>query len=310
MTILGVVHKQNNMRGFLSLFIIILFSLNLKVIAQRPADMPGYTPLVPRLMSEHHKENSNNLTIDKLSNADFNRKTPLESINIYTTYEFDMDIAKDNKSLTNPPEKLMIFDIVYSYRYLIPNHSNQNINELLPTINLGSDLKLYSLKANYLYGDKGKMKSKKISKNQISTDTTSNQFTIRLDESIIPNNTILELTIEFSSQTFNTIKPTFNNKGNFERQLIFSLPGIFEYDLHQKNTTLELVSEDAYIFKFLNIHRNTNDWNRIVEVFKNEYQSYSWKVTSNSQIDLTFELQGLRVPINIDIGVPRTLLYR
>ncbi len=225
-----------------------------------------------------------------------------------------MDTANEvTKSLTHPPEKFdeLLYFIVIVIAYPRTQRKICSIY-YLHAFDLGVDYKLITLKVNYIFNDKGKIKSKKISKKEFSTDTTNHQFSISFEENIIPYNSILELIVEFSSQHFNSIRPAFNLKGNFERQLTFSVPGIFNLGLNRDNPSLELQSEKSNKYKLLNINRNTKEWDRIVEIFETDCKTYSWKVKSepDSLDNITFELQGLEIPINIDIGLPRSFLYK
>ena len=75
--------------------IIITVVLSIKAFPQKPSEMPDYSPLVPRLLSLNYKVNSNLVKNKRISADKLNMSSQEEFINIYVTYELDMDKIKN-----------------------------------------------------------------------------------------------------------------------------------------------------------------------------------------------------------------------
>ncbi|NOX86521.1 MAG: hypothetical protein GXO86_11270 [Chlorobi bacterium] len=297
--------------------VIITVVLSIKAFPQKPSEMPDYSPLVPRLLSLNYKVNSNSVKNKRISADKLNMSSQEEFINIYVTYELDMDKIKNDINNTylkinHLPDQLMNLDIIYSYRYLIPFTSVENLNKLLPSIDMGKDFQLEKIVASNLYVEKGKLKRKKISKKQIKSDTVSHKLRISIEEGPFKNNSVVEIIIKITSQYFNSINPTFNTSGNFERHLTLSMPSIFDYTYPTDHSVYKLEARDNAPLQLLQLHRESRDWNGVVGIYVTNCTTYSWKVLSDGGPlpNITFKLKGLRLPLNIDIGVPRTKLYK
>ncbi len=292
--------------GFLILIFIVL-----EINGQRPADDPNYNPLIPRLLSLQHKANSNTIKYRKFSEDMLSLKQLIESINIYVKYEMDWEVAKDPKFKNKPPEKVMNLDLIYSYRYLIPYSSINDLDKLLPEINLKNGQSIHTIDAsNYLLKN-GKAKKVRVKNKDIKIDTTSQKLTINFKSGAMSNKGFLEILIETKTQNFNSINPTFNTNGEFTRLLTISTPNIFKYQLPTDNLKLELQSKEEEKFVFLNIDRRSRDWNSVVGEYWTDCLTYTYKVKAESKFltNLTFKLEKFELSSDVDIGIPPVDLF-
>lgn len=295
---------------------IILVTISISLYAQLGKDMPGYTPMTAKLLSLNHKVNCNTVKYEKISVDNLNLNSNKEDINIYINYEMDVGVVKNNQkgyfTIYTLPEKLMDLDIIYSYHYKIPYVSLSELNSLMPSIELENDYQVESIKASNVYSEKGKVKSKKINKNQIKIDTTSNTLKISFENGTFKNKSIIEFFIEIKSQYFNSLNPTFNTSDSFERQLTISMPFILDYNYPSNSSKFNLKSEETKPIQLLQLHRKNRDWDNVVDIFEMNFTSYTWEVKSNIDTipNNIFKLQELRIPFDIDIGVPRTELFK
>lgn len=290
-------------------FVIFTF-LALNVFGQQPGE-PNYNPLKAKLLSLHHKANSNTMKTQKTDLDVFQMNQLNESVNIYVRYEIDLKYAKDQKSDNYPPKKVMDLDFIYSYKYLIPYSSTEEINELLPVIELRKGQKPESVKVSSVSILKGKVKRVKIKSSAISIDTTSQQLALTLDKSVLQNDAFLEIEIETKTPYFNALLPSFNVNGDFNRTLTISVPPIFKYQLPKDSLTFELQSEEKNKFVLLQLNRRSRDWNKIVELYWTECVTYTYKVNGSKPLlsNIAFELDAIELPLNIDIGVPLREIY-
>lgn len=244
-------------------FLILIF-LGIAMYGQRPAYAydPNYNPLNAKLLSLQHKANSNTIKYRKSSEDILSSNHLNESINIYVNYEMDMDVARDPKFKNNPPEKVMNLDLIYSYRYQISYSSINELDKLLPEIDLKNGQSIYNYEASNNFMKDGKAKKVKIKNKDIKIDTTAQKLTIKFESGAISNNGFLELLIETKTRKFNSLNPTFNTNGEFERLLTISIPNIFNYQLPTDYLKFELQSKEEKKFVFLNINRSSRDWNK------------------------------------------------
>ncbi len=286
--------------------------LTLKVFGQQvqPGDA-NYNPIKVKLLSLQHKANSNTLKNQKTDLDAFQLNQLNESVNIYVIYEIDMKYVRDRESDNYPPKKVMDLDFMYSYKYLIPCSSTEEINKLLPVIELGKGQTPERVKVSRVSLSKGKLKSAKIKSSAITIDTTSQQLTLTLDKTVFQKNTILEIEIETKTPYFNALLPSFNANGDFARTLTISVPPILKYQLPKDSLIFELQSEEKNTFVFLHLNRRIRDWNKIVEEYWTECVTYTYKVNGIKPLlsNIAFELDGIELPLNIDIGVPLRDLY-
>lgn len=292
-------------------FAIFIF-LTLKVFGQQP--QPGdanYNPLKAKLLNLQHKANSNTMKNQKKDLDILNMNLLNESVNIYVKYEIDMKYAWDQESDNYAPKKVMDMDFIYSYKYLIPYSSTEEINKLLPVIELRKGQTLDRIKVSNVSISKGKVKGVKIKSSKITIDTTSQQLALTLDKSVVQNDAFLEIDIEIKTPYFNALLPSFNTNGDFNRTLTISVPSIFKYQLPKDSLTFELQSEEKNKFILLQLNRRIRDWNKIVEEYWTECITYTYKVNGTKPLlsNITFELDAIELPLNIDIGVPLRDLY-
>jgi len=291
-------------------FLILIF-IAIEMNAQRPADDPNYNPLILKLMSLKHKANSNTIKYQKFSKDILSSRRLNESINIYVKYEMDFEIAKDPKLIKNPPEKVMNLDLVYSYLYLIPYSSINDLNKLLPEINLKNGQSIQIIDAsNYLLRN-GKTKKLKIKNKEIKIDTSAQKLIINFESGAISNSGLLEIFVETKTQNFNFLTPSFNTKGEFTRLLTISIPSIFKYQLPPDTLKFELQSNEEEKFIFLNIDRSSKDWNRIVDEYWTDCFTYTYKVKAESKTltNISFKLKKFELTPDIDIGIPTIVLF-
>lgn len=273
---------------------------------QRPADDPNYNPLIPKLLSLQHKANSNTIKYRKLPEDQLSLNQLNESINIYVKYEMDYEVASDPQFKNKPPVKVMNLDLIYSYRYLIPYSSVNALEKLLPEIDLKNGQSIHKIDvSNYLLNN-DKIKKVNVKNKDIKIDTTAQKLTINFESGAISNNGFLEILIETKTQNFNSLNPTFNTNGEFTRLLTISIPGIFKYQLPTDNLKFELQPKDEKEFVFLNIDRWSRDWNNVVGEYQSDCLTYTYKVKAESIFltNLTFKLEKLELPSDIDIGIP------
>lgn len=279
--------------------------------AQRPADAPNYNPLIPKLLSLQHKANSNTIKYRKFSEDMLSLKQLNESINIYVKYEMDWEVAKDPKFKNKPPEKVMNLDLIYSYRYLIPYSSINDLDKLLPEIDLKNGQSIHTIDAsNYLLKN-GKAKKVSVRNRDIKIDSTARKLIINFESGAINNNGFLEILIETKAQNFISLNPTFNTNGEFTRLLTISIPNIFKYQLPTDSLKFELQSKEEKKFVFLNIDRRSRDWNNVVGVYWSDCLTYTYSVKAESKFltNLSFKLEKLELSSDIDIGIPPVDLF-
>lgn len=277
----------------------------MEINGQRPADDPNYNPLIPKLLSLQHKANSNTIKYQKFSEDMLSLKQLNESINIYVKYEMDWEVAKDPKFKNKPPEKVMNLDLIYSYRYLIPYSSINDLDKLLPEIDLKNGQSIHTIDAsNYLLKN-GKAKKVSVKNKNIKIDTTAQKLTINFESGAISNNGFLEILIETKTQNFNSLNPTFNTNGEFTRLLTISIPNIFKYQLPTDNMKFELQSKEVKKFVFLNIDRSSRDWSNVVIEYWTDCLTYTYKVKAGNKFltNLSFKLEKLELSSDIDIGI-------
>lgn len=274
--------------------------------AQRPADDPNYNPLIPKLLSLQHKANSNPIKYRKFSEEMLLLNQLNESINIYVKYEMDMEVARDPKYSNKPPEKVMNLELVYSYRYLIPYSSINELDKLLPEIDLRNGQRIHALEASTYILKDDKAKKVNVRNKDIIADTTEQILKIRFESGAISSDGYLELLIETKSQNFSSLNPTFNTNGEFERLLTLSIPGIFKYQVPAENLKFELQSKEEKKFIFLNINRSSRDWNSVVSEFWTDCLTYTYKVKAETKslTHISFNIEKFELSKDIDIGIP------
>ena len=292
-------------------FVIFTF-LTLNVFGQQvqPGDA-NYNPIKAKLLSLQHKANSNTMKNQKTELDAFKLNELNESVNIYVTYEVDRKYTRDQKSDNYPPKKVMDLDFIYSYKYLIPYSSAEEMEKLLPVIELRKGQTLDRIKVSTVTISKGKLKIVKVKSSAITIDTTSQQLALTLDKSVLQNDAFLEIEIETKTPYFNALLPSFNTNGDFNRTLTISVPPIFKYQLPKDSLTFELQSEEKNKFILLQLNRRSRDWNKIVELYWTECVTYTYKVNGSKPLlsNIAFELDAIELPLNIDIGVPLRDLY-
>lgn len=278
---------------------------------QRPADDPNYNPLIPKLLSLQHKAKSNTIKYQKFSEDMLSLNQLNESINIYVKYEMDMEVAKDPKYNNKPPEKVMNLDLIYSYRYLIPYSSINELDKLLPEIDLRNGQIINTLEASNYFLKDGKAKKVNVRNKDIRIDTTEQILTINFESGAIRIDGYLELLIETKTQKFNSLNPTFNANGEFERLLTISIPNILKYQLPIENVKFELQSKEEKKFLFLNINRRSRDWNKVVSEYWTDCLTYTYKVKAETKFltNLLFNLEKFELSPGIDIGLPTVDLF-
>lgn len=278
---------------------------------QRPADDPNYNPLIPKLLSLQHKAKSNTIKYRKFSEDMLSLNQLNESINIYVKYEMDMEVAKDPKYNNKPPKKVMNLDLIYSYRYLIPYSSINELDKLLPVIDLRNGQSVNSLEASNYFLKDGKAKKVNVKNKDIGIDTTAQILTINFGSGAISIDGYLELLIETKTQKFNSLNPTFNTNGEFERLLTISIPNILKYQLPIENVKFELQSKEEKKFLFLNINRRSRDWNKVVSEYWTDCLTYTYKVKAETKFltNLLFNLEKFELSPDIDIGLPTVDLF-
>ena len=205
----------------------------------------------------------------------------------------------------------MDLDFIYSYKYLIPYSSAEEMEKLLPVIELRKGQTLDRIKVSTVTISKGKLKIVKVKSSAITIDTTSQQLALTLDKSVLQNDAFLEIEIETKTSYFNALLPSFNTNGDFNRTLTISVPPIFKYQLPKDSLTFELQSEEKNKFILLQLNRRSRDWNKIVELYWTECVTYTYKVNGSKPLlsNIAFELDAIELPINVDIGVPLRDLY-
>ena len=290
-------------------FVIFTF-LTLNVFGQQPGEL-NYNPIKAKLLSLQHKANSNTMKNQKTDLDVFQLNQLTESVNIYVRYEIDWKYASDQKSDNYPPKKVMDLDFIYSYKYLIPYSSAEEMEKLLPVIELRKGQTLDRIKVSTVTISKGKLKIVKVKSSAITIDTTSQQLALTLDKSVLQNDAFLEIEIETKTSYFNALLPSFNTNGDFNRTLTISVPPIFKYQLPKDSLTFELQSEEKNKFILLQLNRRSRDWNKIVELYWTECVTYTYKVNGSKPLlsNIAFELDAIELPINVDIGVPLRDLY-
>ena len=287
--------------GFLILILIVT-----ETNGQRPADDPNYNPLIPKLLSLQHKANSNTIKYRKFSKEMLSLKQLTESINIYVNYEMDLEVAKDPKYKNKPPEKVMNLDLVYKYRYLIPYSSVKELYKLLPEVDLKNGQSIQTIEASYYLLKNGKAKRVSIKNKNIKTDTSARKLKINFENGAISNSGFLEILVETKTQNFSSLDPAFNTNGEFTRLLTISIPDIFKYQLPTDTLMFELQSKEEKQFVFLNINRRSRDWNNIVGEYWTDCLTYTYKVKAETKFltDISFKLEKLELPSDINIGIP------
>ncbi len=294
-----------------TVILLILVFIVISMNAQRPADDPNYNPLIPKLLSLQHKANSNPIKYRKFSEEMLSLNQLNESVNIYVKYEMDMEVARDRKYSNRPPEKVMNLELIYSYRYLIPYSSINELDKLLPEIDLRNGQRIHTLEAsNYVLKDE-KAKKVNVRNKDIRADTTEQILKINFESGAISIDGYLELLIETKTQKFNTLNPTFNTNGEFERLLTISIPGIFNYQLPSGNGQFELQSKEEKKFIFLNINRSSRDWNNVVSEYGTDCLSYTYKVKAETKslTHISFNIEKFELSSDIDIGIPPIDLF-
>ncbi len=284
--------------------------ITLQVFGQRPGDA-NYNPLKAKLLILQHKANSNTLKNQKIALEVFQLNQLMESVNIYVKYEIDRKYSSDPKSDNLPPKKVMDLDFIYSYTYLIPYSSPTEIDELLPVIELRKGQKLESVKVSNASLSNEKVKRGKIKSNKLLIDTTNRKLTLTIDKSILQDNGFLEIEIEIKTPYFNALLPSFSTNTDFDRSLIISVPSIFKYRLPKESNTFELQSEEKNKFVLLQLNRRSSDWNTIVKEYWTDCITYTYKVNGAKPVlsNVSFEIETIELPVNIDIGVPVRELY-
>ncbi len=291
--------------------LLILVFIGIAMNGQRPADDPNYNPLIPKLLILQHKANSNTIKYRKFSEDMLSLNQLNESINIYVKYEMDMEVAVDPKYKNKPPEKVMNLDLIFSYRYLIPYSSINELDKLLPEIDLRNGQSINTLEASNYFLKDGKAKKVNVRNKDISIDTTAQKLTINFESGAISSDGILELLIETKTQKFNSLNPTFNTNGEFERLLTISIPNILKYQLPTEKVKFELQSKEEKKFAFLNINRSSRDWNKVVSEYWTDCLTYTYKVKAETKFltNLSFNLEKFELSPDIDIGLPPVDLF-
>lgn len=281
------------------------------MFGQTPADTPGYNPLIAKLLSLQHKANSNTIKNQKPSLEKLQMNQIDESVNIYIKYEMDTEIAMDPDKVKFPPKKVMNLDIVYSYRYLIPYSSVNELVKLLPVIELRNGQKFEDVKASNYYISKGKVKRNKIKRNEIIIDSTSPQLSFLIENGILKNDAFLEIEIQVKTPYFNALVPYFDTTESFNRTLTVSIPSILRYQLPANSSTFELQSEETNSLFLLQLSRENYDWDNIAKVYGTDCITYTYKVDApKSQLtNIAFELEKIALPFGVDIGVPLSEIY-
>ncbi len=285
------------------LTIIFLIALLNSNFAQHPAvSQPGYNPTVPRLISMRHEATSQIENLDKVSIEDFNNKTSLETINVYFVYEKDSTVGKSNgdSELFNPPAKLMDLYVIYNYNYRFHLESTSSFGEFLPKIKLTptsflkeATLTLYSTK-------KGKLKSTKIKKKEITAEVVSKELAISVSENLVPSNSYVELDIKIKSRYFTELTPIISNSRFDNKTLTINLPKLFSYDIKNINSAKTNSGE----FELLHFVRDSGAGNGNIKVFDIGFDSYSWNDSTINEGMTKIPLNRVNFPVGSDIGIP------
>lgn len=270
---------------------------------QHPAvSQSGYNPTVPRLIAMRHKAISHTFKSASPTIQDFDQKVSKAQINVYVVYEKDSIVGKSsgNEELFNPPKKLMDLYLIYDYIFKIFAPSKDGINEKIPKIALSGFIDEIRV-VNYFVDEKGKLKDKKIKKSGISTNIKNGVLSIALDKEQLTDNSCAEIRIQIKSRNFTKIIPSISNIDTFDMSLTFSYPTILKYKIPESRR-LTMEPNSTSTFELLHFRRNEGAGNGNIDKMKVDCNIYTWKLRSE-QLDVAFELDGLNIPIQSDIGI-------
>ena len=293
------------MRKKLLVYLILSF-ISAELFCQYRGSLDDYSRLIAKLLSTQHKANSNTIKYSKLTEEEFNANNLKEFINIYVKYEFDMEVALDKETPRKRREKLMNLDYVYSYRYIIPYTSYEELGSLLPKVDLRNKQHLISIDVYSYTKEKGKIKRAAIKTKNLEIDTSFQKVSLSFPRSTINSSGLLEIIIETRTQHYKSLNPCFNTNAQFSRQLTLSIPAILSYDLQANRGSLLLNSVEEDTFFLLNIRRGENDWDNIVSQFgvSSITTTYDVSEAATNLADIIFVLRKVDVPYGKDIGIP------
>jgi len=293
----------------------ILFWITLTVYGQQhPAvSEPGYNPTVPRLISMRHKAVSFTDKPMKMTIQDFEQKGNKEDINVYVVYEKDSTVGKSSgtEELFNPPQKLMDLYLIYEYTFKIYCYTKEEMNGKIPKINLESGGFVDELKVvTYYIDEKGKLKDKKIKKSSVISEVANGFLSIQLDQSQLIQNSFVEVNVQIKTRNFAKLVPSISPGDSFNKSLTVSYPIILNYKITD-NSTLELKSSSTSEFELLHFVRDSGAGNGNIKTLKVDSKIFSWKINTNeNKSKIEFELEGLNIPLDSDIGVRPTDIIR
>lgn len=296
------------MKYSLSLILLILFFCSYG--QQHPAvSQPGYNPTVPRLISMQHKAVSHSFTQLKPTIDDFNNKVNTEDVNVYMVYTKDSTVGAtytaNHSELFFPPQKLMDFYLIYDYRFKFFVESKEMIRGIIPKIYLSGGYIAEVKAINYYKDGNGKLKDRKVKKSALNITTADGFFTLDPDISLIEDNSLIDLSIQVKSRYFTKIAPTITDNKSFAKSLTLSYPSIFKYTIPDKNN-YELVSTSSSEFQLLHFRRNTGPGNGNIDIVKTDATILNIKFISGSEPDIEFNMDGLTIPSQYDIGILST----
>jgi hypothetical protein len=239
---------------------------------------------------------------------DFDQKVSKEEINVYVIYEKDSTVGKSsgNEELFNLPQKLMDLYLIYDYTFKIFAASKDVLNEKIPKISILSGGFIDEMRVvNYFVDEKGKLKDKKIKKSALSTDIKNGVLTINLDKEQLTDNSFTELSIQIKSRNFNKIIPSISNIDTFDKSLTLSYPTIFKYKIPE-SSEFKIESNSTSTFELLHFRRDTGAGNGNIDKIKVDSNVYTWRLLQGGQFNVEFELEGLNIPTQSDIGIRPT----
>lgn len=288
------------------LFTAILFLAIICVYGQQHPALsdPGYNPTVPRLVSMRHRAISHTYKPTRPTIQDFEQKVSKEEINIYVVYEKDSTVGKSSgaEELLNPPQKLMDLYLIYEYTFRIFAPSKDVINENIPSINVVSGGFIDEVRVvNYFVDGRGKLKNKKLKKSGIITDIKNGILSVILDKEQLTDDSSTEISIRIKSRNFTKIIPSISDIDTFEKSLTLSYPAILKYKISE-GSQFKIDSSSTSTFELLHFRRDAGVGNGNIDKVQVDTNVYTWSL-QGGQLNVVFELEGLNIPTDADIGI-------
>lgn len=263
----------------------------------------NYNPTVPRLYSMRHKAVSHKYKIEKPTIQDFAQKVSKEEINIFVVYEKDSIVGRGagNGELTRPPQKLMDMYLIYDYTFRIFTESKEEINRI-PKINILPGGFIEDVKiVNYFLDKKGKLKNHQFRKSDINIAFENGVLSVTPDKELLSNNSCTEVKIIVKSRNFIKIAPSLSNNGFFEKSLTISYPSIFNYKIPAEFKPGSIATST---YELLHFRRNVRGGN--IDIVRVDSKIYMWSLFENGASNIEFELEGITIPPQKDIGIAPT----